>query len=140
MRKILLLCSLFFLFGALCAHATVFGGLRGIVHDPQHRPIAGATVVLRAAHSDLTLSASADQSGEFNLPAVPLGDYIIAISKPGFATLHESVTVSSDSAPVFHYMLFIASVNQAVNVSAIQDSANVDSVTPQTQIHRIDIA
>ncbi|HEV2576213.1 MAG TPA: TonB-dependent receptor [Acidobacteriaceae bacterium] len=140
MRKISPLCSFFLLFAGLCAHATVFGGLHGIVHDPQHRPIAGATVVLNAAHSDLKFSASSDQSGEFSLPAVPLGDYIIAISKPGFAALHESVTVSSDSAPIFHYMLSVASLNQAVSVSAVQDATNVDSVTPETQISRIDIA
>jgi hypothetical protein len=140
MRKIWHLCSFLLFFTVLCAHATVFGGFHGIVHDPQHRPIAGATVVLSAAHSDLKLSASSDQSGEFSLPAVPLGDYLIAVSKPGFATLHQSVTVSSDSAPVFHYMLSIASVNQAVSVSAVQDATNVDSVTPETQINRIDIA
>ncbi len=140
MRKILLLCSFLVLFPALCARATVFGGLRGIVHDSQHRPIASATVVLRAAHSDLRLSASSDQSGEFNLPAIPLGDYIIAISKSGFATLNEPVTINSDSAQIFHYMLAVAPVNQAVSVSAIQNATNVDSVTPQTQIDRIDIA
>lgn len=140
MRKTFHLCSFFLLFSALCARATVFGGVHGIVHDPQHRPIPGASIVLRAAHSDLKLSATSDQSGEFNLPAVPLGDYTIVITKPGFAALHQTVTVSSDTALIFHYMLSVASVNQAVSVSAIQDAANVDSVTPETQINRIDIA
>ena len=28
------------------SYATVFGTLRGLVHDPQHRPLAGAKIVL----------------------------------------------------------------------------------------------
>ena len=140
MRKISAVCLFLLLFSALRARATVFGALRAIVHDPQHRPISGASVTLKAAHSDLKFSAVSDPSGEFTIPAVPLGDYTIAISKAGFAALRQTVTVSSDSSLILHYMLAIASVNETVNVSAIQDATNVDSVTPQTQIDRIDIA
>ena len=35
--------------------ATVFGTVRGIVHDPQHRPIPGSSVVLKAKSSDYYL-------------------------------------------------------------------------------------
>jgi hypothetical protein len=140
MQKASTLCLLLLLFSALCARATVFGGLRGIVHDPQHRPIGDAEITLEAAHADYKLSAVSNQAGEFTLPAVPLGDYTITITKAGFASLRQTVTVSSDSSLTLHYMLEIASVNQSVNVSATQDATNVDSVTPQTQIDRIDIA
>ena len=108
MRKISTICFALLLFGAAYAHATVFGSLRGIVHDPQHRPVAGAEITLEAAHSDLKLTAVSNQSGEFNLPAVALGDYTIAISKAGFASLRQTVTVSSDSSLTLHYMLAIA--------------------------------
>ena len=33
----------------LAARATVFGTVRGIVHDPQHRPVAGAAACLFAS-------------------------------------------------------------------------------------------
>lgn len=140
MRKILLLCLFLPLFSTCCAHATVFGSLRGIVHDPQHRPIGDAAITIEAAHSDFKLSAVSNQSGEFTIPAVPLGDYIISINKPGFAALKQTVTVTSDSSLTLHYMLDLASVNETVSVSAAQNTTNVDSVTPQTQINRIDIA
>ncbi len=107
---------------------------------PSIAPSRAPSIEVRAAHSDLTFSAISDQSGEFTLPAIPLGDYIVAISKPGFATLHETITVSSDSSLVLHYMLSVASVSQTVDVSGAQDAANVDSVTPTAQINRIDIA
>jgi len=32
--------------------ASAVATVRGIVHDPQHRPIADAEVVLKAEHSD----------------------------------------------------------------------------------------
>jgi hypothetical protein len=118
----------------------MFGVLQGIVHDPQHRPIDGAGVTVRAAHSDLVFSAVSNSSGEFTLPALALGDYVIAVSKSGFATLHQTVTISSDSSMVLHFMLDLASVSQTVNVNGAQDAASVDSVTPQAQIDRIDIA
>ena len=37
------------------ALATVFATVHGVVHDPQHRPIAGAQVTLQAADSNFTL-------------------------------------------------------------------------------------
>ncbi len=34
---------------ATAAYATIFGSVRGVVHDPQHRPIQGAHVTLEGA-------------------------------------------------------------------------------------------
>ena len=45
----LVLCGVVLFAGA--AWATVFGTVRGIVHDPQHRPIPGVEVVLKAENS-----------------------------------------------------------------------------------------
>jgi hypothetical protein len=48
--------AVFTLFAAACllactlAHATIFGRVLGIVHDPQHRPVAGASVKLAGRH------------------------------------------------------------------------------------------
>ena len=56
---------------SLPAHATVFATVHGVVHDPQHRPIAGADVTLQAADSAFTLHAKTDSDGEFDLPPGP---------------------------------------------------------------------
>ena len=50
------------LFAATVANATIFGNIRGVVHDPQHRPIAGATVQLKSANFR-PVSSHADKSG-----------------------------------------------------------------------------
>jgi hypothetical protein len=42
----------FILFVPLCLYAAVFGSLRGIVHDPDHRPVAGAHIIIQSTTSD----------------------------------------------------------------------------------------
>jgi hypothetical protein len=47
------------------AAATIFGSVRGVVHDPQHRPIQGAMVMLLSKSSEWTKSVNTDANGEF---------------------------------------------------------------------------
>jgi hypothetical protein len=67
--------------------ATVFGTVRGIAHDPQHRPIADMEVVLKAQNSDYTQTTFTNADGEFHFDAVPLGEYTVQVSKSGFAQM-----------------------------------------------------
>jgi hypothetical protein len=62
------------------AYASLLGQVQGIVHDPGHRPIAGAHIVLRAAHSDLSFTADTNLDGAFFIPAVPPGVFTITVS------------------------------------------------------------
>src|SRR6202050_3614324 len=141
MRKLAL--SLFVagcLFSALSLHATIFGKIQGIVHDPQHRPIAGAAVKLEAITSSWSQTTQTDDNGEFLFTSVPAGDYKITVTQPKFDTTEQTVTVASNSSPILHFQLAIASVNQTTVVVSQADVANVDSVTPTTLVNRADIA
>ena len=55
--------------------ASIFGVVKGIVHDPQHRPIAGAQVAVKSATSDWKADAATNDAGQFLFQTVPLGDY-----------------------------------------------------------------
>lgn len=134
----LLMVVLFFVCGN--AHATVFGELHGIVHDPEHRPIAGATVTIHAAHSQFTQTARTDPNGYFSFLTVPLGDYRISVTSRGFDVWQQTITVFSNASPILHFQLQIGSVQQSVKVTAQTDVANVNSATPTTMISRSDIA
>ena len=114
--------------------------MQGIVHDPQHRPIAGAHIELHAITSDLLLNAMTNGEGAFSISSVALGDYTISISKDGFATQAQSITLASDTSPVLHFEMQIGTVQQAVSVGGVVTTANVDSVTPTTLVTREDIA
>ena len=78
--RIVLLVSI--LTTAVAAFVTIFGSVRGYIHDTQHRPIQGAMVMLNSQSSDWTKSASTDANGEFAFNAVPLGDYSISVASP----------------------------------------------------------
>ncbi|HKS81221.1 MAG TPA: TonB-dependent receptor [Candidatus Acidoferrales bacterium] len=121
------------------ATATIFGTIRGIVHDPQHRPIAGATVTVKAKTSDWTATMKTNEDGEFSFTAVAVGDYTINVSAVGFETVEENVTVISDSAPVLHFPLKLAGVKETTTVSAEDEIASTQSVTPTTMLNRGDI-
>jgi hypothetical protein len=122
------------------ASATELIAIRGVVHDPQHRPIAGANVTLRAAHSDFVVSEKTDGGGEFSSSAVPPGIYVVTVAQPGFTTTKQSITIASDTTPVLHFELQVASVQQSVVVNSDASAVNMESVTPTTLISREDIA
>jgi hypothetical protein len=125
---------------ATIAHATIFGKIQGIVHDPQHRPIAGATVVMKSTTSAYSETAQTDDEGQFHFAAVTVGDYQVTVSLQGFDTAAQNITVTSGSAPVLHFQLRLSSVSETTVVSAQTDTASMDSVTPTTLIGRNDVA
>jgi hypothetical protein len=121
-------------------HATIFGKIQGIVHDPQHRPVAGAAVKLQAITSDWSQSAQTDDNGNFAFTSVPVGDYNIIVAQSKFETAEQSVTVIAGSSPILHFQLTIAPLNQTEVVVGQAELANMDSVTPTTLVDREDIA
>ena len=138
-----LLCRVFIaacLLSLSFAMAAVLAAVRGVVHDPQHRPIAGASVTLHAANSDFVEEEKTNTDGEFSFTAVPAGDYFITAGQSGFDTARQSITVASNTSPVLHLELSVASVQQSVTVDTNTSAANVDSITPTTLISREDIA
>ncbi len=141
MRKCVVYCFAVALLACVpAARATIFGSVRGIVHDPEHRPIAGAEVKLQSATSDFSSATKSDQNGEFAFNPVAVGDYVITVETPGFALAKQNVTVIADSSPVLHFLLELAPVTQTETVTAVADVINVDSATPTTLVNREDIA
>lgn len=139
LRKFVLL-VVFVLLGATLVRATVFGEVRGIVHDPQHRPVPGATVTLTAAASSWTKSEVTGPSGEFLINAVPIGQYTVTVVCPGFETATQSVIVEAGSAPILHFPLNVAGTKASVTVSGTAEEQPTDSPTPTTLVSRQEIA
>ncbi|HUJ32085.1 MAG TPA: TonB-dependent receptor [Candidatus Acidoferrum sp.] len=129
--------ALFLLCGV--ARATVFGSIRGIVHDPQHRPIQGATVTVKAKASDWTKSATTDANGEFLLNAAPIGEYVVTVTSSGFSPAEQDVVVESGTEPILHVPLSVAGKNETVTVSGVTEVQPTDSATPTTLVSREDI-
>ena len=139
MNRRTLLALFVLLLASVSAFANVYGAIRGVVHDPQHRPVQGAMVMLKARSSDWAKSATTNADGEFQINGVPLGDYSVAVASPGFTQTAEDVTVISGSVPVVHFQLQIAAANAKVTVSATPEVIATDSATPVTLIDQLDI-
>jgi len=119
--------------------ATIFGKVQGVVHDPQHRPISGATVKLQSVSSAWSQTAQTGDEGAFTFVNVPVGDYKITVAQPHFETEQQAITVISASSPVLHFQLAIGALSQTTVVSAQTEAVNMDSVTPTTLVDRQDI-
>ena len=120
-------------------HAADVSGVRGVVHDPNHLPIAQAQVTLKSATSEWSETATTNHTGEFAFISVPIGDYVLTVSQPGFETKSQIVTVTSGFSPVAHVQLAKGSTLEAVTVTAAMDTALPVMATPTTVISREDI-
>jgi hypothetical protein len=138
MTRVFSVAAVIFCGGAI-ALATIFGSVRGVVHDPQHRPIQGAHVTLKAQNSDWTRSQDSDDNGEFAFTSVPIGNYTATVTSPGFDQMQQEVIVQSDTNPVLHFQLALAGVQQSVIVAEAPVAVTTDSVTPTTMLNREDI-
>ena len=131
---------LILLLASLVARATIFANVRGIVHDPQHRPVPGVEVHLQASDSDWSKASQTDAEGTFTFPAVPLGKYVITLTASGFENVTQSLTLASDTSPILHFMLPIAGIRETATVTAQAEAAAPDSATPTSLITKQEIA
>ena len=136
MRALCLFVVLYLVVVVSISNATIFGSVRGVVHDSQHRPIPDVQISLKAKDSAFTLTTQTDVNGDFHFDAVPVAEYVITASKADFASSEQAMTVLSGTAPVLHFELQLASQTQSVTVSAEAAPGQTESITPTTLIDR----
>ena len=137
-QRIAILLSVLALAGS--AGASIFGSITGLIHDPQHRPVQGATVTLSAANSTWTQTATSNDAGEFRFDNVPLGSYSIKVEAAGFAAQTQTLTLSSGNEARLHFPLTVEGANASVEVHDTMQDVNPESSTPTTTISREQIA
>ncbi len=124
----------------LCANvtasATVMANLRGVVHDAAHRPIAGAHVEVQAVTSKYQTTLQSDAAGAFELSSLPLGEYRLLVTAPGFATEEQRLLLHSGTAPVLHFELAAAGPHEEVHVNDLGTQPQIATSTTETTIAR----
>ena len=139
MRRRVLLAALLVL-PLTAALALETGEVRGIVHDPQHRPIAGATITLRDPASTWSATVKSGPEGEFHFSGVPVGKYILKVTASGFNAQEQSISVVEGKSPILHFPLEIAYSRQVVNVTDHESRLKTQSSTVQTTVSAQEIA
>ncbi|HUM06836.1 MAG TPA: TonB-dependent receptor [Terriglobales bacterium] len=122
------------------AFASILGTVRGLIHDPQHRPVRGATVSLRAANSAFEQTATSNDSGEFVFEKVPVGEYTVEVEAAGFRKEAQHLALSSGRDIRLHYSLQVAQATETVEVTDQAMLVNPSSSTTATLVSRAEIA
>jgi outer membrane receptor protein involved in Fe transport len=120
--------------------ASVFGTVKAIVHDPQHRPVQGAQVVVQSRTSAFKQSGVTNEDGIATVLNVPVGAYDIKIVSPGFSDAQQSAMVTSDNVQELHFALTVASHEETVEVSGEPALVDASSSTPEAMVSRLQIA
>jgi outer membrane receptor protein involved in Fe transport len=139
-KRSIAIITLLALLAALPALAAVFGTVKAIVHDPQHRPVQGAIVEVQSRTSAFKMAGATNDEGIATLQNVPVGEYDVTIQSPGFAAVQQSVTVTSGNVHEMHFALAVAQHQESVEVSGAPETVNPSSPVPQVLINRGDIA
>ena len=139
-KRFIAIVTLLALCASLPAIASVFGTIKAIVHDPQHRPVQGAQVEAQSRTSAFKTSGTTNEEGMALLSNVPVGEYDVTVLSHGFTGAQQSVTVNSGSVQEMHFALALAPHQETVEVSGAPETVNPSSAVPQTLVNRNDIA
>jgi hypothetical protein len=92
------------------------GAIVGTVHDLRGGRIPGAEISAQATAFQLSRTATANEQGEFRLPALPPGEYQLRAEAAGFEPVKVIVHVAVAGNPTVDLALPPAAVRQALTV------------------------
>src|SRR5437588_10277215 len=129
MRKLLTLCSLIVLLGAVPASAQFdTASVVGTVRDSSGAVVPEATVTLTHTATGLSSVKTTNAAGLYEFVTVKPGAYVITAEKAGFAlALVDNVQVQVGSRPPVDLTLTVGQVTEKVQVTASSPLVETDS-------------
>ncbi len=94
------------------------GRVVGTVTDTTGGAIPGAVITVTNAENGNVLKGSSSESGDFNILAVPRGNYKASISAPGFGTQQQSFTLDVTQVQTLLFKLTAGAVTTTVEVTS----------------------
>jgi Carboxypeptidase regulatory-like domain len=128
----LCLCAAWVLWASLTFAQVTSGNIAGIVYDPTGGTIPSATVKATNMATGIVSSTVSTAIGEYRLPNLPVGNYTISVSAPGFAAARvANLAVPLNQTVTANVTL---QVGQAVTTIEVNTSAAaIDTSTAQVQ-------
>jgi hypothetical protein len=113
--------------GSLFAQSTN-ATLSGVVHDPQGAVIPNAAVNATEIETGQAHQTTSGGSGAYTLPNLPIGDYKVVVSAPGFSSeVIPSITLHVNQAASLDFALQLGEVSEHVVVTAELPLLNSES-------------
>ena len=104
------------------------GTISGVVTDPSGAVVPGAHVVVKEIHTGTTNVSKSDSAGEYVVPFLLPGDYLITVTMPGFETVKRGgITLQSQEHPIVNMTLTVGQASTTVTVTSaapLIDQAN----------------
>ncbi len=111
--------------------------LLGNVTDATGAVIPDASVQVKNINTDATQNARSDAQGRFTISNLPVGDYEVQASKPGFSTvIRPGVTLTVGSQSVIDFTLAVGQQSQTVTVEASTSQVETTNATVGTLINQ----
>lgn len=119
------------LWSGIAVNAQTFrGGISGNILDPAGAAVAGAAVGASSIATGQERQTVTSAEGEFSFQDLPLGQYVVTVSHPGFAVLKiQKVSVEVGKVTSIHANLEVAGQQQTVEVAATVVSLDTETAT-----------
>src|SRR6266481_177451 len=137
-----LLCFAMIAFAAIPRAAraqTVAATLSGKIADSSGGSIAKATITATNAATGLSRSVTSGDAGDYHIPALPAGEYKVAVDFAGFRSQTKDITLQVGQAADLDFSLSPGAVAEKVEVEATSELAEptrtqVSTVITENQI------
>ena len=117
------------------------GELGGTVRDETGAALPGVTVTITHVETGLTRVVTTDSTGRYRAPLLPVGRYTIQAAFPSFATvIRDGLEVTVGSSPVIDLTMPLATVTEAVTVTAASPVVEVQRSMVSTTLNQKAIA
>jgi len=117
------------------AGQSLFGTILGSVSDSTQARIAGAVIKVRNTRTNAVRTVRASASGDYEMPALPVGEYELTAEAPGFRTHRVTGAVLQvDQRLRLDLTLQLGEVAQSIEVAAAARLIETDNATQGTVI------
>jgi hypothetical protein len=118
----------FLLFASISVHAqTTTASIVGTVRDASGAVIPKAVVKAKAVATNQVREIESDPDGNYILTNLPIGQYEVTVSAPGFRTeVNEGITLQVAQRARLDVTLQTGSVTESVNVNAVVPIVNTE--------------
>jgi hypothetical protein len=95
------------------------GTITGTVTDPAGAVVAGAAVEAKNAETGIVFPAVSTNTGNFTIPELPVGTYVVTVKVPGFKTyIHPNLAVGATQVVREDVGLLVGAPSDSVTVTA----------------------
>ncbi|MDQ2843224.1 MAG: TonB-dependent receptor [Acidobacteriota bacterium] len=102
----------------IAAAQEVTAAINGVITDPSGAAVAGAKVTAKDLDRGSLFPTTADGSGFYNLPRLPIGRYEVRVENAGFQTaVKPEVVLQLNQNAKLDFALQVGNVNQTVEVT-----------------------